>query len=39
MQFFKEYKLKIKRRESNILKEREEVFKKLPSLLPETIDL
>ena len=38
MEFFKEYQTKMKRKESNILKEREKVLSKLPSLLPETID-
>jgi hypothetical protein len=38
MEFFKEYQVKMKRKESNILKERENVLARLPSLLPETID-
>jgi len=38
MEFFKEYQSKMKRKESNILKERENVLIRLPSLLPETID-
>ncbi len=38
MVFFKEYSLKMKRKESNILKERELVLGRLPSLLPESID-
>jgi hypothetical protein len=38
MEFFKEYRLKMRHKESNILKEREKVLGRLPSLLPETID-
>jgi hypothetical protein len=37
VKFTREYKRKIKHRESNIIKEREEVLKKLPSLLPESL--
>lgn len=37
MQFSEEYQRKIKRKESHILKEREEILNRLPSLLPETI--
>jgi len=36
--FFEDYRLRIKRKESNILKEREKVLGRLPSLLPEAID-
>ena len=38
MVFFEDYRLRIKRKESNILKEREKVLGRLPSLLPEAID-
>ena len=38
MGFFKEYCSKMKHKESNILKEREKVLGRLPSLIPETID-
>lgn len=36
--FFAEYPLRIRRRGSNVLKEREKVMNRLPSLLPEVID-
>jgi hypothetical protein len=38
MVFFEEYRLKMKNKESNILKERERVLARLPSLVPESID-
>lgn len=38
MVFFEDYRLKIKRKESNILRERERVLGRLPSLLPDAID-
>jgi hypothetical protein len=37
MKFFREYRLRIKNKESNILKERENILIKLPSLVPRAV--
>lgn len=38
VEFFAEYPRRVRRRGSNVLKEREKVMNRLPSLLPEAID-